>query len=255
MTPDWRCSHDRIQTRYKPGTPTSLSARRNQVVVPERFAGAGYPAGMDPAVIGLIVAGSFAVLVVVGAVMLMSYNGFIRQRHMIAESWRQVDVELRRRHDLIPRLIEVTRAAAEFEQATMRQVIAAQERAVHAHATHAGPVPQAQAEAQLGGALHGLLAAAGPRLRASQAFLQLGRQLAETEDRIAAARRFYNGNVRSYNARVESVPSNIAARLGGFVLAQYFEVDDPAIRAAPPVALTARRGEASQPTSPHELGR
>lgn len=192
---------------------------------------------MDPTTILLLVAASFGVLLVVGAAMLVSYNTFVRQRHMITESWRQVDVELRRRHDLVPRLVEVTRAAAAFEQAIAHPLIAARERALQAYTTHAGPVAQAQAEGQLSGVLHRFIDAAGqyPQLRASQAFVQLGKQLAETEDRIAAARRFYNGNVRAYNARIEAVPSNVVARVGGFVPAQYFEATDPAVRAVPAV--------------------
>lgn len=193
---------------------------------------------MDPAVIVLIVVASIGTLLFVAFTMLASYNRFVRQRHLIAESWRQVDVELRRRYDLVPRLIEVTRAAAQFEQAMLEQVIGARERAMQAYTAHAGPLAQAHAEGQLTGALYRLLGVAGqdPQLAASQAFVQLGQQLAETEDRIAAARRFYNGNVRSYNARIESVPSNVAARLGGFAPAQYFEVADPAVRAVPRVA-------------------
>jgi LemA protein len=182
------------------------------------------------------------VLIVVLAVLLIAvvagvvvYNRFVRQRNTIAEAWRQVGVELQRRHDMIPNLIEIVKGSARFEQATLQQVVQARAQAVATRESGAGLAAQGQAEQQLSGALRGFfgLAEAYPELHTSQNFLHLQRQLAETEDRIAAGRRYYNANVRAYNTRIDQFPSNIIAGRFKFTAAEYFEVDDPDVRATP----------------------
>jgi LemA protein len=175
------------------------------------------------------------VVVAVGAFISM-YNAFARQRNTIEESWRQVDVELQRRHDLIGNLVEVTKASARFEQQTLAQVVAARSQAVAAHG--AGPAAQGQAEQALNGALSNFFAVAEqyPDLKANQNFLALQQQMVETEDRIAAGRRFYNGNVRAYNTRFDTFPSSMVANFGKFAKKDYYEVDDPNVRAAPSLA-------------------
>jgi LemA protein len=172
------------------------------------------------------------VVVAVGAFISM-YNAFARQRNTIEESWRQVDVELQRRHDLIGNLVEVTKASARFEQQTLAQVVAARSQAVAAHG--AGPAAQGQAEQALNGALSNFFAVAEqyPNLKANENFLALQAQMVETEDRVAAGRRFYNGNVRAYNTRFDTFPSSIVANVGKFQKKDYYEVDDPRVRAAP----------------------
>jgi LemA protein len=173
-------------------------------------------------------------IIVIGVVAFISmYNRFARQRNTIDESWRQVDVELQRRHDLIGNLVEVTRAFAQFEQRTLAQVVAARGQAVAAHG--AGPAAQGHAEQALNGALSTFFAVAEqyPNLKANQNYLALQEQMVETEDRVAAGRRFYNGNVRAYNTRFDTFPSSVVANVGKFVKKEYYEVDDPNVRAAP----------------------
>ncbi|MGB3441796.1 MAG: LemA family protein [Actinophytocola sp.] len=173
-------------------------------------------------------------LIVIAVVAVISmYNKFARQRNTIEESWRQIDVELQRRHDLIGNLVEVTKASARFEQQTLTQVVQARTQAVAAHG--AGPAAQGQAEQALNGALSNFFAVAEqyPDLKANQNFVQLQQQMVETEDRVAAGRRFYNGNVRAYNTRFDTFPSSMVANLGKFQKKEYYEVDDPNVRAAP----------------------
>lgn len=172
------------------------------------------------------------VAVVIGLWMLVTYNGFVRLRNLVQEAWKQVDVELQRRHDLIPNLIETASAAAQFERGTLQSVTEARNAAHAAAAGNAGVAAQSQAEQQLSGALGRFFAVAEsyPQLQSIQNFVSLQQELANTEDRIAAGRRFYNGNVRALNTMVQSVPSNIVAKQFGFTQADYFELEDPAAR-------------------------
>jgi len=180
----------------------------------------------------LIVILVLVVVVLLGGV--VSYNRFIRQRNLVQESWRQIDVELTRRHDLIPNLVETVKGYAAHERGTFEAVTQARAAASTPGST---PAEQAQQENLLTGALRQLFAVAEayPQLKASEQFTQLQQQLAETEDRVAAGRRFYNGNVRALNVRVESFPSSIIAGTFHFEKAEYFEAEDPAVRAAPTV--------------------
>lgn len=177
-----------------------------------------------------------AVVVVVGGGLAVSYNRFVRQRNLVQESWRQVDVELHRRHDLVPNLVETVKGYAAHERQTLEAVTQARATAA---APGSGPQQQAAQEGELSRALRQLFAVAEsyPDLKASANFLDLQRQLSETEDRIAAGRRFYNANVRALNTRVESFPSTITAKLFGFKQAEYFTADDPQIRATPQVSF------------------
>ncbi|MBB5922641.1 LemA protein [Actinoalloteichus hoggarensis] len=188
---------------------------------------------MDPVLLILLLV--LAVVVLLGVGYIVSYNRFVAQRNTVEESWRQVDVELQRRYDLIPNLVETVRASAQFEQSTLQQVIAARSHAMQARQAHASVHDQSRAEQQLTGALHGFLGLAEsyPQLQSNQNFLHLQKQLADTEDRIAAGRRFYNGNVRALNTRVQSIPSSIVASIAKIGQAEYFEVDDPYVRASP----------------------
>lgn len=177
---------------------------------------------------------TLAIVAVLLLAVVVSYNRFVRQRNLVQESWRQIDVELKRRHDLIPNLVETVKGYAAQERTVLTAVTEARTAAVAAlQAAGAGPAAQAQAETVLGRALGGLFAVAEnyPDLKSSQNFLVLQQQLAETEDRIAAGRRFYNGNVRALNTRVEAFPSSLIATVFNFNKAEYFEVEDPAERA------------------------
>ncbi len=180
---------------------------------------------------------AIVVIVVILALAALSFvvsaNRFVRQRNLVQESWRQIDVELQRRHDLIPNLIETVRGYATQERTVLQQVTEARTHAIQARAAgNAGPEQMAAAENQLQRSLGGLFAVAEsyPQLKSNENFLELQRQLADTEDRIAAGRRFYNGNVRAYNTRVEAFPSSIIAGMRNYTKEQYFEVDDPQVR-------------------------
>jgi len=175
-----------------------------------------------------------ALVVIVGLSVVVSYNRFVRQRNLVEESWRQIDVELHRRHDLIPNLVETVKGYAAHERGTFEAVTAARTAAAAPGST---PAEQAAQENLLTGALRQLFAVAEayPQLKASEQFTQLQSSLNETEDRIAAGRRFYNGNVRALNVRVESFPSSIIANTFNFKKAEYFEAEDPEVRAAPSV--------------------
>jgi LemA protein len=183
-------------------------------------------------IIAVIVVAAVVVIVLLWAV--AQYNGFVRLRNLVQESWRQIDVELHRRHDLIPNLIETVKGYAAHERGVFEEVTAASAAAAGAGT---GPAQQAEQENVLTQALGRLFAVAEayPALRASENFQQLQVELTNTEDRIAAGRRFYNANVRELNTKVESFPPNVIASMFGFTRAEYFEAEDPAVRAVPRV--------------------
>lgn len=166
----------------------------------------------------------------VALLVIASYNRFVRQRNLVEESWKQVDVELRRRYDLIPTLVETVKGYAAHERQVLESVI--QARALAQQPERSRTV-QGEEETALTHSLRGLLAVAEayPELKADQHFLELQGQLAETEDRIAAARRFYNGNVRAYNTRIDAFPSSIIAAVFNFEKSEYFEIEEAAARA------------------------
>ncbi len=173
-----------------------------------------------------------AVVALVAAVVLVgwlwaSYNRFALQRELVDNSWSTVDTEQRRRYDLIPNLVATVKGYAAHERETLDEVVRARSQAV---AATGPPEAQAPAENALVDGLRQLLAVAEayPELRADQHFGELQRELAATENRIQAARRIFNGNVRDLNRRVEQVPSNLVAKLGGFHRAEYFPINDAA---------------------------
>lgn len=168
-------------------------------------------------------------LVVLLLAVVVSYNRFVRQRNLLQESWRQVDVELTRRHELVPNLVETVKGYAAHERTVLAGLVDARNAAV----TASGSAAAGPAESVLTSSLRGVLAVAEayPDLKAAGPFQQLQVQLAETEDRIAAGRRFYNGNVRALNTRVEAFPSSLVASAFSFRKADWFETDDPAVRA------------------------
>lgn len=167
------------------------------------------------------------------------YNGFVRARNLIQESWRQIDVELNRRYDLIPNLVETVRAFAAHERNTLEEVTRLRNQAAALAQQGGTPGQRSQVEEQLSGAVRNLIVAveAYPELKSNVNFLELQRELTETEDRIAAGRRFYNANVRNYNTQVESFPSNILAGMFKFEKATYFEVNEAEMRRAPQVSF------------------
>lgn len=165
----------------------------------------------------------------------LSHNRFVDQRNLIENSWSNIDTELRRRYELIPNLVETVKGYAAHERAVFEAVTSARSQA---EAEHGTPAEQAATERPLVSALRRLLAVAEsyPELQASSNFLSLQQELTSTEDRIQAARRLYNANVRDFNTRVESFPSSLVARMFNFRRAQFFNVD-AAVRDTPHVDM------------------
>ena len=158
-----------------------------------------------------------------------TYNTLVRLKQHCRESWSGIDTELRRRYYLIPNLVETVKGYAAHEREVLTRVVEARTRAV---ASTGSPVSQARDENELVGSLRQLFAVSEryPVLKASQNFLALQEELANTEDRIQAARRFYNANVRDLNTRVDVFPSNLIARMFGFGKQEFFEIEDAGIR-------------------------
>jgi len=177
------------------------------------------------------------VLLLAGAV-IVSYNRFVAQRTSIDASWAGIEVELQRRHDLVPNLVTTVQGYAAHERSLLEAVTEARGRAVAA-TDPTVPVPdQARAEDALTDRLTGLLALTEgyPQLRADRLFLDLQRQLVEIEDRLSASRRLYNLEVAAYERRRQAVPSNVIASTFGFEPRPLFEIQDAAARHAPHVA-------------------
>jgi LemA protein len=198
----------------------------------------------------LIVFGLIAVVVLLVLLWgVFTYNGLVRLRNLVQEAWRQIDVELTRRHDLIPNLVETVKGYASHERGTLDAVVRARAAATAPGATVA---QQAQQEGELSQALGRLMAIteAYPDLKANQNFAALQRELGQTEDRIAAGRRFYNANVRELNTKVESVPSNIIAGVFNFERADYFEVESQEVRSAPQVSFGSPAPGPREPGAP-----
>jgi LemA protein len=179
-------------------------------------------------VVAVIVIVVLVVLALLALVFL--YNRFVRLRNRVDNAWAQIEVQLKRRHDLIPNLVETVKGYAAHERGVFEEVARTRSAAAAATGT---PQQQAAAEGPFVAALRQLFAVAEnyPDLKANQNFLALQQELANTEDRIQASRRFYNNNVQAYNARIKQFPSMFIARMGGFTEEQFFEVE-PAIREA-----------------------
>jgi LemA protein len=178
------------------------------------------------------------VLIVLAALFFVSlYNRLVRLRNRSENAWAQIDVQLRRRHDLIPNLVETVKGYAAHERGTFDEVTAARAAAQSAQ----GPAAQGQAENFLTQALGRLIAVseAYPQLRATENFQQLQSQLADTENQIQVARQVYNDTVLSYDNALQTVPTSVVAGMFGFTKREYFELDDAASRQAPQVSFDA----------------
>ena len=180
----------------------------------------------------------YIVLAVVALIIIwaiVSYNGFVRMVQRAKEAWADIDVQLKRRYDLIPNLVETVKGYAAHEAGVFDNVTKARAAAMGA----TGAEAKGQAENMLSGALKSLFAVseAYPDLKANQNFLDLQHQLADTEDKIQAARRFYNGNVRDLTTAMQSFPGNIIASSFHFEPMQYFQLDAADAAAREPVAV------------------
>lgn len=179
------------------------------------------------------------IAVVVGVPLIwfiVTYNRFARLGQLVKESWSGVDVELKRRHDLVPNLVATVKGYAQHEKETLELVVAARAKAVHAGDALRERV---DGEGELTRSLGRLIAVAEsyPALKADRHYLELQRELSLTEDRIAASRRFFNANVRELNALRIEFPSNIVGGVFGFKEERFFELDDSSERAAPSVRI------------------
>jgi LemA protein len=161
------------------------------------------------------------------------YNGLVRLRNQVKNAWSQIDVQLKRRHDLIPNLIETAKGYMKHERDTLDSVTKARTQAVEAK----GVANQAKAEGELNNAISRFMLVVEnyPDLKASQNFLSLQEELASTENKVGFSRQFYNDQVLAFNVKIESVPSNIIANMFGFKQAEFFEIEEPTEREVPKV--------------------
>jgi LemA protein len=171
-----------------------------------------------------LVIGTFAVLALLWAV--FAFNSLIKSRNLTLAAWSDIDVQLQRRHDLIPKLVDAVRAYASYEKVTLESVTQLRQKAIHSSRVR----EIAELESGIEREMHRLLAVAEdyPELKSNENFAKLQRDLIDVEDHIQFARRFYNGAVRKLNTRVQSFPDVLVARLFGFAEAEFFDAEDEA---------------------------
>lgn len=177
---------------------------------------------MGPTLIAVLV-----IIVVLAAVIIGMYNGLIRLKNRVDEAWSDIDVQLKRRYDLIPNLIETVKGYASHEKEVFEKVVQARNMAMQAQ--QGGDAKKlAEAENTLSGTLKTIFALSEnyPDLKANQNFLELQRELSDTENKIMASRRFYNTNVRDFNTKLEIFPTNIIGNMLGFKSREYFEAEE-----------------------------
>ncbi len=187
-----------------------------------------------------------AVYVIIGIVVVLlivfiaTYNRLVRLRNQVKNAWAQIDVQLKRRYDLIPNLVETVRGYMKHERETLEAVTQARNLAQQAASSGAGARAQAQAEGELSSALSRLLAVVEryPDLKANQNFLALQEELTSTENKIGFSRQYYNDSVLRYNNQTQMFPSNLVANMSGFKAGEFFEVTLAAEREAPKVSFT-----------------
>jgi len=178
-----------------------------------------------------------AIVLILVFIVIGIYNGLVGARNQTKNAWAQIDVQLKRRHDLIPNLVETVKGYMEHERGTLEAVTNARTQAQSQ--ANAGPAERAKAEGDLGSALSRLFAVAEnyPNLKANENFLSLQEELASTENKISFSRQFYNDTVLKYNNKIQMFPSNIIAGMGGFKEAEFFETKAPEEREAPKVSF------------------
>lgn len=184
-----------------------------------------------------IVAALVMLAVVAGVIMwfVADYNRIIKLRNQLKNAWSQIDVQLKRRHDLIPNLVETVKGYAGHEKETLQGVIEARSKATSA----SGVQDQAKAESALSGALGRLMMVVEqyPELQANENYLALQEELTSTENKIGFSRQHFNDSVMSFNTKIQSIPSNIIAGMFGFKEEKFFELEDKKERAVPKVAF------------------
>ena len=177
------------------------------------------------------------IVVILLIIFIATYNGLVGLRNQVKNAWAQIDVQLKRRHDLIPNLVQTVQGYMQYERATLEAVTKA--RNVAQQAVGQGVGAQAKAEGELSGALTRLLAVVEryPDLKANQNFLALQEQLTSTENKISFSRQFYNDSVLNYNNKTQMLPSNIVAGMTGFKHGEFFEVKEAEEREVPKVSF------------------
>jgi len=178
-----------------------------------------------------------AIIALVVVFVVAMYNGLVRLKVQCDNAWSDIDVQLKRRYDLIPNIVETVKGYAAHEKDTLEGVVAARNQAMSAQ----GPAAKGEAEGLLTGALRQVfaLAEAYPQLRAVESFTQLQGTLNQIEDTVQNARRYYNAVVRDFNTMIEQFPSNIVAGMGNFKEREFFQITAPAEREAPKVSFGA----------------
>lgn len=189
---------------------------------------------MNAGILVVIIVGGLALAGILW--LIATYNALVRLRNQLENAWAQIDVQLKRRYDLIPNLVETVKGYAKHERETLERVIQARNFAMNAKTVG----ERAEAENILTSTLKTLFAVseAYPNLKADQNFLRLQEELTSTENKIAFSRQFYNDSVQSFNTRLQSFPTNIVAGMFGFARRDFFEVREEAVREAPKVSFT-----------------
>lgn len=184
---------------------------------------------MSPLYIGL------GIIAVLALVVIVIYNGLVVARVRVREAWSDIDIQLKRRFDLIPNLVNTVKGSTNFETSTLEKVIAARSRAMEART----PGEIGEADIALRGALNGFFALAEsyPDLKSNQNFIALQNELSDTENKIQSARRFYNSVVTDYNTKIQTVPTNIFANTFGFAESEFFELEEGEEAARQPVEV------------------
>lgn len=175
------------------------------------------------------------IIVVLAVIFIAMYNGLVTLTQRVKEAWADIDVQLKRRYDLIPNLVNTVKGSSNFESSTLEKVIEARSRAMGAGT----PKEHAEAENMLSGTLKSMFALAEsyPDLKSNQNYLGLQNELSDTENKIQAARRFYNSNVMEYNTKIHTVPTNIIAKMFSFMEKEFFELTDGEEAARNPVEV------------------
>jgi len=195
------------------------------------------------AIVGIIIG---VIVVIVILIYIANYNGLVGLRNQVKNAWSQIDVQLKRRYDLIPNLVETVKGYAAHERATLEAVINARNVAQSVASSGGGVGERARAEGELSSALARLMVVVEqyPNLKANQNFLSLQEELTSTENKISFSRQYYNDSVLRYNNKTEMFPSNIIASISGFKLSEFFEVKTTEEREAPKVSFV------TPPTAP-----
>ncbi len=188
---------------------------------------------MNPIIVTLLIVGGVLLLFIF--ILIMLFNRLVRERNQVKNAWSQIEVQLKRRHDLIPNLVETVKGYAGHEKETLENVTRARAQAVQAEG---GPIgDQIAAEQQLSGALGRLMLVVEqyPDLKANQNFLSLQEELTSTENKVGFARQHFNDSVMTYNTTTQSFPSNVVSGMFGFKQEQFFEIEDKTEREVPKV--------------------